>query len=282
MGTLLVSAVFVLFVISFLVSFRYPPMVLVSKVLLGGFIGGFTNTVAIKMLFEKRWYLPGSGVLMKSREKIVVSLAQTIETHILSSELLEEWLRDKLAAVDRESIKSAVNPVLDEFRDDLIRYVKTEEVQAKLLKTAEDVIDKMGFLRHMVKLLTSKEKLIRELTHHLSIEIAEFEVSDTMLDILAGKVGSFEDLLLKPNNPLVQKHYQSNEPMAGYFFAKFNVRERIITRLSGFSPERLTAILERTMREHLVWLEVFGVLLGCVFAALFEGAHAFLALLPNR
>jgi uncharacterized membrane protein YheB (UPF0754 family) len=219
---------------------------------------------------------------MKSREKIVVSLAQTIETHILSSELLEEWLRDKLAAVDRESIKSAVNPVLDEFRDDLIRYVKTEEVQAKLLKTAEDVIDKMGFLRHMVKLLTSKEKLIRALTHHLSIEIAEFEVSDTMLDILAGKVGSFEDLLLKPNNPLVQKHYQSNEPMAGYFFAKFNVRERIITRLSGFSPERLTAILERTMREHLVWLEVFGVLLGCVFAALFEGAHAFLALLPNR
>ena len=84
-----------------------------------------------------------------------------------------------------------------------------------------------------------------------------------------------------PINPLVQKHYQSDEPMAGYFFSKFNVRERIVRRLSGFSPERLTAILERNMREHLVWLEVFGVLLGCVFAALFEGAHAFLALLPG-
>jgi hypothetical protein len=130
------------------------------------------------------------------------------------------------------------------------------------------------------RLLTSKERLIRELTYHLSLEIAEFEVSDTMLDILAGKAGSFEDLLLKPNNPLVRKHYQSDEPMASYFFSKFNVRERIVRRLSGFSPERLTEILERNMREHLVWLEVFGVLLGCVFAALFEGAHAFLALLP--
>jgi hypothetical protein len=58
------------------------------------------------------------------------------------------------------------------------------------------------------------------------------------------------------------------------------VRERIVRRLSGFSPERLTEILERNMREHLVWLEVFGVLLGCVFAALFEGAHTFLAQLP--
>jgi uncharacterized membrane protein YheB (UPF0754 family) len=280
MGALLVSVVFVLFAVSFLLSFRYPQMVPVSKVLLGGFIGGFTNTVAIRMLFEKRWYLPGSGVLLKSREKIVHSLAQTIETHILNSELLEEWLRERLASVDRESIKGTVNPLLDEFREDLIRYVKTEEVQAKLLRTAEDVIGKMGFLRHMVRLLTSKERLIRELTYHLSLEIAEFEVSDTMLDILAGKAGSFEDLLLKPNNPLVRKHYQSDEPMASYFFSKFNVRERIVRRLSGFSPERLTEILERNMREHLVWLEVFGVLLGCVFAALFEGAHTFLAQLP--
>jgi hypothetical protein len=48
-----------------------PYSAMIIQVLLGGFIGGITNKIAITMLFERKWYLPGSGVLLKEHQKIV-------------------------------------------------------------------------------------------------------------------------------------------------------------------------------------------------------------------
>ena len=42
-------------------------------------IGGLCDYIALKMIFERRWYLPNSGVLPRNREKLVDGIAATIE-----------------------------------------------------------------------------------------------------------------------------------------------------------------------------------------------------------
>lgn len=279
-GALLVWGVFFLFAVTFVLGTKFPALHLVSNILLGGFIGGFTNTVAIKMLFEKKWYLPGSGVLLKSRDKIVDSLARTVEKHILNTKFMEEWVRDKLLNVNRDDIKAALNGVVEEFKEDVIRYIKTEEVHAKLIKAAEDVVNRMGFIRHMVKLLTSKHDIVNMVTYHISAEIYRFEVSDAMIDAMIEKIGSLEDLLLKPENPLILRRYNSRKAVADYVLGQLNIRQRVVDRLSGYPPEKITRIVEENIREHLVWLEVFGVILGCVFSGMFGGVTYVLSRIP--
>lgn len=278
---MLVAVVFALFAATALLGTRFPRLLLLSNVLLGGFIGGFTNTVAIKMLFEKRWYLPGSGVLLKSRERIINTLADTVEKHVLNTELLEEWLREKLARVDKEDIRKALNSVIEEFREDVARYVRSDVVRERLIGAAEDVIDRMGFIRHMVRLLTSKREITERITSYISAEVSAFEVSDSMMDGLVEKMGSLEDVLLKPNNPIIMRHYNSGEAMAGYFLGQLNIRKRVVERLSGYPPEKITSIVEDNIREHLVWLEIFGVLLGCVFSGMFEAVQYLLSSIPQ-
>lgn len=272
-GAVLVGAVFVLFVLVTLVGVKYPGIRFLGHILLGGFIGGFTNTVAIKMLFEKKWYLPGSGVLFKSREKIIASLADTVEKHILNTRFLEEWVRDKLVDVRREDVRNALNSMVEEFREDVIKYIKTEEVHARLIRVAEDVVNRMGFIRHAVRLLTNKHDLVNMVTYHIGSEIYRFKVSGAMMDALVEKIGSLEDLLLRPDNPLVLRHYNSRKALVEYMLGQLNVKRRVIERLSDYPPEKITGIVEKNIREHLVWLEIFGVILGCFFAGIFEAGR---------
>ena len=46
-------------------------------------IGGLCDYIALKMIFERQWYLPGSGVLPRNRVKLIDGISSTIE---------KEWL----------------------------------------------------------------------------------------------------------------------------------------------------------------------------------------------
>ena len=68
---------------------------IITQIALGGFIGGFTNTIAIDMLFTKRWYLPGSGVLIKKHEDLIESLSNTIDSYIINRKNILEYINSK-------------------------------------------------------------------------------------------------------------------------------------------------------------------------------------------
>ena len=62
-GTKAVLFIAILFFISYFFEREYPLIKPLKVILLGGFIGGLTNTIAIKMLFRKYWYLPGLSLI---------------------------------------------------------------------------------------------------------------------------------------------------------------------------------------------------------------------------
>src|SRR6202043_1773013 len=76
-------------------------------------IGGLCDYIALKMIFEQRWYLPGSGVLPRNREKLIDGIASTIEKEWLTPQMIGDKL-NQMNLVGR--LGSALEEVnLDEF-----------------------------------------------------------------------------------------------------------------------------------------------------------------------
>ncbi|HXN87029.1 MAG TPA: DUF445 family protein, partial [Candidatus Binataceae bacterium] len=76
-------------------------------------IGGLCDYIALKMIFERRWYLPGSGVLPRNREKLINGIAVTIEKEWLTPQMIGDKL-NQMNLVGR--LGSALEEVdLDEF-----------------------------------------------------------------------------------------------------------------------------------------------------------------------
>ena len=57
-------------------------------------IGGLCDYIALKMIFERRWYLPNSGVLPRNRDKLIDGIADTIENEWLTPSMIGRELSE--------------------------------------------------------------------------------------------------------------------------------------------------------------------------------------------
>lgn len=243
----------------------FPYQSLLIQVLLGGFIGGITNKIAITMLFEKKWFLPGSGVLIKEHKKIIHSLARTVETHLVNSEMLQAEMRKLLRPVNIEKAEQIVNNIIDEFREDVREYLGSQDVHEEIrgaLKT------KLGFLGRFLNVTRIKEydEMADTIVRELDERISRLKLTKPMIARTIQKVGTLEDFLFKPGNELVMRHYDTDRSLAQLFFDRIDIQGMVTEKLSSYEPSRIRDIIEENIRSHLVWLEVFGVLLGMLFS----------------
>jgi uncharacterized membrane protein YheB (UPF0754 family) len=251
--------------LSVLAGISIPEQALLLQVLLGGFIGGITNKIAITMLFERKWYLPGSGVLLKKHKEIIYSLARTVETHLVNSEMLQAELQKLLRPVNAEKAGEIINSVIDEFRDDLRGYLRTQKVYDEIRGTLRT---KLGFLGKFLNVTRIKEydEMTEAIIKELQERIDRLRLTkETVLRTMA-RVGTLEDFLFKPNNELVQRHYHTDRSVVQMFFDNLDIRSMVADKLATYAPSRVRDIIEESIRSHLLWLEVFGVLLGMLFA----------------
>jgi uncharacterized membrane protein YheB (UPF0754 family) len=236
------------------------------NVFLGGFIGGVTNKIAIVMLFDRKWFLPGSGVLLKKHREIVDSLADTVESHLISTDMIQEELRKILAPVKIESAERVLNRIVDEFRVDVRNHLRSERTRQNIevgLRT------KLGFLGKFLNVTRIKE--YEEMTDAIVVELdrqlSEFKITKAMLVKAIEKIGTLEDFLFKPHNELLESHYDTDKSISQLLFEKINIKAMVVDKLSEYRPSEVRDIIEKNIRDHLLWLEVFGVILGMLFSA---------------
>lgn len=275
LGSVCVSVVFVLLVLSWIASRYSTSLVDVRDILLAGFIGGFTNTVAIRMLFSKYWFLPGSGVLLKKKDSIVRSLANTVEAHIINPELIEEKIRQVLKELDldKERTAKAFNMVIDEVRQPLLSYVTSQQMKKRFMAALEREGGVLGEIANFFGVI-EYDKLADTFRDRLAERIQEFTIDAKMVEAVVERMGSMEDFLLKPDNEFVRRHYNTDKSIALLVFEGLDVKQLVIDKLSQYKAEKIRDIVEGNIREHLAWLEVFGVILGMAFAGGVKGADA--------
>lgn len=261
----IVFACLVITLIASLSGIAVPQQDLVIQVLLGGFIGGITNKIAITMLFEKKWYLPGSGVLLKKHKDIIHSLARTVETHLVNSEMLQAEMKKLLRQVDTDKAEQIINKVIDEFRDAVREYLQSQKVHDEIRDALET---KLGFLGKFLNVTRIKEydEMADAIVGELHERINRLRVSKLMILRTIQKVGTLEDFLFKPNNELILRHYHTDRSIAQLFFDNLDIQGMVADKLATYAPSKVRDIIEENIRSHLLWLEVFGVLLGMLFA----------------
>ena len=264
----LIPVVFACLVITLIASLSgiaVPYQTLVIQVLLGGFIGGITNKIAITMLFEKKWFLPGSGVLLKKHKDIIRSLARTVERHLVNSETLQAEMKKLLEPVNADKAEEIINNIIDNFRDDVREYLQSQEVHDEIrdaLKT------KLGFLGKFLNVTRIKEydEMTDAIVGELHERIDRLRVSKQLIQKTIQKVGTLEDFLFRPNNELILRHYHSDLSIAQLFFDNLDIEGMVADKLATYAPSKVRDIIEENIRSHLLWLEVFGVLLGMLFS----------------
>jgi uncharacterized membrane-anchored protein YjiN (DUF445 family) len=266
-GEIAVLVVFGLFVGSWALMLRFPWAEVPRAIFMAGFIGGFTDTVAIRMLFEHKWYLPGSGVLLKERDAIIATLADTMEEHILNPALIEGKVHELARNLDRDRIAAGANDVIDEIRPDLIAYVSAPEQRAQIIAALRREGGFWGAMADSIGLVTY-DVLTDRLVDGIAQQINAFRVDAAMVDKALAKVGSVDDLVLKPGNPLIARHYGADRSLAQILFEKLDAKQLVIDKLSAYDATKIRDIVADNVADHLGWLQVFGCLLGMLIATL--------------
>lgn len=241
----------------------YPAATALRSIFLAGFIGGATNTLALIMLFNKVRFLPGSGVLLNRREAIIASLAETMERHILNPSLIEARVRELSANIDRGRLRDGVNAVIDELRQDMIEFVNSPDSRARI---AAAVRSEGSFMSDMADALgvVTYANIADRICAGLTTQVRHFQVDDAMIDRAMDQFGSIDDFLLQPGNPLVRRHYGSEQSVAQLLFETMDARQLVVDKLSSYDARQIRDIVSENIRDHLAWLEVFGVILGIV------------------
>lgn len=263
LGYWAVGAAFAAMVLSILLD--APPWLRV--ILQAGFIGGFTDTIALHMIFTRHRFLPGSGVLERRKDAIVVSLAETMEEHILNPSLIEARVRELVAGLDRERLLKGLNAVVDTFRQDLILFISAPEQRAGIARAVRREGGFWGDMADAVGVVTY-ENLGDRIVSGLVRQLEEFRVDAPILAAAEQYVGTLDGFLLEPGNPLIRRHYGSEKSVAQILFERLDARRLVIDKLGSYSAAEIRDIVERSIRQHLAWLQAFGVILGMAMAGL--------------
>lgn len=129
---------------------------IVTSGVVGSAIGGVTNDLAIRMLFHPyeakhigKWQVPFTpGILPKRREELAVSLGETVESYLMTPEMM----REKLSS-----------PKVEEQLSNII-VTKWNEFQKKELKI-RDLLEKYNLENHLG---TVEEKIKETVTLHVT------------------------------------------------------------------------------------------------------------------
>ena len=106
------------------------------EILGGSFTGYFTNTLAIKMLFQK--YGPLGGVILKTKEKFIENISRLVEKDIINAHTLEKELhRPEMKAIFTKMSNHFINQSL---------YIKTRKLTVNEIPAFEQTVEQLKAL----------------------------------------------------------------------------------------------------------------------------------------
>ena len=253
-------------------------------------IGGLCDYIALKMIFERRWYLPNSGVLPRNRVKLIDGIAKTIESewltpHMIGLKLTEMDLVGRLGTfLEDLKIDDVLGQAgLERILSRAIEYLESPERRDRLEAMLKRALPKTFTRIYSLMNRFGAETLSGRIAANLRQRLPELRNDPELAATLESAIHEFGHQLHDPDSyarhmaqrmidTLVRKTVDASRGQISHM-----VREN----LGKLSDEKIRFQIESKTRVHLDWIRVNGVIFGAFFGLIFELSRLAINLAPS-
>ena len=241
-------------------------------------IGGLCDYIALKMIFERRWYLPNSGVLPRNRQKLVDGIALTIENEWLTPKMIGDRLSE-MDLVGRlgtflEEVKLADilgQAGLERMIARVIDYLESPERRAQLETMLRKALPKTFTRIYALMNRLGAESLTSRIAVNLRRRLPELRNDPELVGTVENAIHEFGIQLHDPESyahqlarrlidEIVRRSVESSRGQISHM-----VREN----LERLSDQQNRFQIESKTRTHLDWIRVNGGIFGAFFGLVF-------------
>jgi len=241
-------------------------------------IGGLCDYIALKMIFERRWYLPNSGVLPRNRQKLVDGIATTIENEWLTPQMIGARLSE-MNLVSRlgtylEEVKlqdvlghRGVERLIARIIDYLESPEKREELEAMLRKALPTTFARIYGLMNRL----GAETLTGRIAANLRRRLPEIQKDPELVRTVENAIHEFGTQLHDPDSYASQLAQRLIDQIVrrAVDTSKGQISHMVRENLARLSDEQIRFQIESKTRTHLDWIRVNGGIFGAFFGLVF-------------
>ena len=243
-------------------------------------IGGLCDYIALKMLFERKWYLPNSGVLPRNRLKLVAAIGTTVENEWLTPETIHRKLTEyDLASrfgrwLEQLSLRDADLTFFEQQAIRVADYIKRPQavsgIAAELkLEPMIRILERLYLFnaeRTVTKFADSLPGLFSKVIH--DPEFRQYLESE--LHRLGAQLQTAGSIERKHVEAWVEKLLN-----VAIGASRGEIARLVVENLSRLSDQQIRFQIESKTRPHLEWIRVNGSLFGALFGASVGLLHDF-------
>ncbi len=245
-------------------------------------VGGLCDYIALKMIFERRWYLPNSGVLPRNRQKLVDGIAATIENEWLTPEMIGK----RLSEID---LVGRLGTFLEEVRlSDLLGPAGVERIMTRVIDYLESPERRERLETILRRALPTTFERIYSLMNRLGAETLTARLVANLRRRLP-ELRDDPELVRAIENAIHEFGAQLHDPASYAHQLARRLIDQIVRRavessrgqishmvrenLERLSDDQIRFQIESKTRTHLDWIRVNGGVFGAFFGLLFELAR---------
>ncbi len=276
--TLALSAVF--YGASWMVSLLTPwhtAGTLMRSVGEAALVGGLCDFIALKMIFERRWYLPNSGVLPRNRQKLIDGIAATIENQWLTPAMIDKKLRDLdlVKRLGRYLEDVSLEDVIDRTHlagicQSIAGYALSPQLIDFLEQRLEASAPRSVRVANALGIITYR-KLSERIGRELSGLLISLPTNAELIKALEERLHFLGEELQQRQSATREAAYRIMDTLVEHAVAasRGEITRMVRENLMSLSDEEIRRQIESRTRTHLDWIRVNGGIFGALFGALF-------------
>ncbi|HVB82722.1 MAG TPA: DUF445 family protein [Candidatus Binataceae bacterium] len=236
-------------------------------------IGGLCDYIALKMLFERKWYLPNSGVLPRNRARIIQGIGNAVENEWLTPEMIHRKLTEydlvtKIGRLlEQLSLRDADLTFVEEQALRLAEWLKRPEVVDRMVEELRKLLEFGPLLRMVERLLVNFEGKLRNFAQTLPELVSKFSHDPEFLQYLEDEIHRV-GVKLQTADSIERNHvleWMEKLINAAVGASRGEITRLVVENLSRKTDEQIRVQIESKTRTHLEWIRVNGSLFGALF-----------------
>lgn len=254
------------------------PAEMVVAIAEAALIGGLCDYIALRMIFERKWYLPGSGVLPRNRVKLIDGIAATIEKEWLTPQMIGDKL-NRMNLVGRlgtalEEVNMAeflAQPAFDRLLNRAAMYFEAPEVVDRLEAFLRKALPNSYRRVYAALSRIGVKSISSQVAANLRTRLPQLRNDPELMGTLESAVHEIGQQLHDPESPA----HELASRVIDTFVARAvetsrgQITDMVRENLMKLDDEKIRFQIESKTRQHLDWIRVNGGLFGAFFGLLF-------------